>query len=158
MPVSPQSLSHNHSNSFLPKRFSRCAPRSSMQRSKKTVASVAISLHISCVATLPSKSETRAFQKLDVNIAYRYAPFTHDAWTHPETLALISKIAGIDLVPSIDYEIGHINLSVKTDQQTKEELAAINKQKRYFADDEGIAGCPWEDDKPVIGWHLDSYP
>ena len=58
----------------------------------------------------------------------------------------------------MNYEIGHINFSVKTDEQTKQEVAAINKQKRFFADDEGIAGCPWEYDKPVVGWHTDSYP
>ncbi|KAH7132109.1 hypothetical protein B0J11DRAFT_503291 [Dendryphion nanum] len=90
--------------------------------------------------------------------APKYAPFTYDAWHHPETLAIISKIAGVELVPEMDYEIGHINLSVKTDEQTREELAIINKQKRFFADDEGISGCPWEDNKPIVGWHTDSYP
>lgn len=58
----------------------------------------------------------------------------------------------------MNFEIGHINLSVKTEEQSKSELAAITRQKRLFADDEGIAGCPWEDDKPVVGWHTDSYP
>ncbi|ORX96060.1 hypothetical protein BCR34DRAFT_498011 [Clohesyomyces aquaticus] len=90
--------------------------------------------------------------------ASKYAPFTHDAWHHPETLAIISKIAGVELVPAIDYELGHINFSVKSDQQTKEEVVTINKQKRFFDEDEGIAGCPWEDDKPIVGWHTDSYP
>ncbi|KAF2797653.1 hypothetical protein K505DRAFT_347074 [Melanomma pulvis-pyrius CBS 109.77] len=90
--------------------------------------------------------------------ASKYAPFTYDAWHHPETLAIMSEIAGVDLIPQFDYEIGNINLSVKTDEQTKEELDAINKQKTYFAEDEGIAGCPWEDDKPIVGWHEDSYP
>jgi hypothetical protein len=89
---------------------------------------------------------------------YRYAPFTYDAWNHPETLALISKVAGVDLVVQGDYEIAHINLSVKTDEQTREELSTINKQKRFFEADEGIGGCPWEDDKPIVGWHTDSYP
>ncbi|KAF2759236.1 hypothetical protein EJ05DRAFT_485284 [Pseudovirgaria hyperparasitica] len=90
--------------------------------------------------------------------AAKYAPFTYDAWHCPETLAIISKIAGVDLVPVMDYEIGHINLSMKTAQQTAEELDAINKQKSFFAADEGIAGCPFEDDKPIVGWHTDSYP
>lgn len=90
--------------------------------------------------------------------AAKYAPFTHAAWNDPEVLAIISKIAGVDLIPVNDYEIAHINLAVKSDQQTKEELAAINKQKRLFAEDEGIAGCPWEDNKPIVGWHKDSYP
>ena len=90
--------------------------------------------------------------------AAKYAPFTYEAWNHPDTLAVVSKIAGVDLVPMGDYEIAHINLSVKTDEQTQEELATIAKQKRFIADDEGISGCPWEDDKPVVGWHTDSYP
>jgi hypothetical protein len=88
----------------------------------------------------------------------RYAPFSYDAWNSPDTLAIISKIAGVDLVPQCDYEIGHINFSVKSDEQTRQELDTINDQKRFFDDDEGIAGCPWEDDKPVVGWHTDSYP
>lgn len=90
--------------------------------------------------------------------APKYAPFTYDAWTNPETLAIISKVAGVDLVPVMDLEIAHINFSVKSEKETKEELAIINKQKRFYADDEGIGGCPWEDDKPVVGWHTDSYP
>ncbi|KAF2084180.1 hypothetical protein K490DRAFT_49596 [Saccharata proteae CBS 121410] len=90
--------------------------------------------------------------------APKYAPFTYDAWKNPETLKIISNIAGVDLVPVMDVEIGHINLSVKSEEQTKQELDAISKQKRFFADDEGIGGCPWEDEKPVVGWHTDSYP
>ncbi|KAF2435235.1 hypothetical protein EJ08DRAFT_605062 [Tothia fuscella] len=68
------------------------------------------------------------------------APFTYDAWTHPETLAVISKIAGIDLIPVMNYEIANINFSARTEAETR------------------IAGCPWEDDKPIVGWHNDSYP
>lgn len=93
-----------------------------------------------------------------VLISYRYAPFAYDAWTHPETLSILSKIAGVELVPEMNYEIGHINFSVKSEQQTRQERAEIENQKRFFAEDEGIAGCPWEDDKPVVGWHTDSYP
>lgn len=55
----------------------------------------------------------------------------------------MSKLAGIDLVPAMDYEIGHVNVSVKSQQQTKEELAHVNEQRKFFAEDEGIAGCPW---------------
>ncbi|KAI9718332.1 MAG: hypothetical protein M1828_006734 [Chrysothrix sp. TS-e1954] len=90
--------------------------------------------------------------------ATKYAPFIYDAWHNPKTLEIISVIAGIDLIPNMDLEIGHVNISVKSEQQTRDERAEIDKQKRYFADDEGIAGCPWEDDKPVVGWHTDSYP
>jgi hypothetical protein len=40
----------------------------------------------------------------------RYAKFTYNAWTHPETLAAISGVAGIDLVPVMDMEISHVNI------------------------------------------------
>lgn len=69
----------------------------------------------------------------------RHAKFVAEAWKHPETLKLISKVAGIDLVPVIDYEIGHINIAV---DQAK--------------NDSGIdAG---EEQPAVVGWHRDSYP
>jgi len=40
----------------------------------------------------------------------RYAEFTYNTWTYPETLATISQIAGIKLVPVMDIEISHINI------------------------------------------------
>jgi hypothetical protein len=58
----------------------------------------------------------------------------------------------------MDFEIGHINFSVKSDEETEKEMDMISKQKRFYEDDEGISGCPWEDDKPIVGWHTDSYP
>ncbi|GAB1737645.1 hypothetical protein NU219Hw_g2060t1 [Hortaea werneckii] len=90
--------------------------------------------------------------------APKYAPFIHDAWHSEETLSIISKIAGVDLVPCMDYEVGHVNISVKSGQQAADERAAVEREQKSYAEDEGIAGCPWEDDKPVVGWHNDSYP
>lgn len=81
----------------------------------------------------------------------------YDVWKSPETLAVISKVAGIDLVTEMDFEIGHINISVKSEEEKQEELQAFNDRAQYEAD-EGIAGCPWEDDKPIVDWHTDSYP
>ncbi|KAI0160231.1 hypothetical protein GGR57DRAFT_499644 [Xylariaceae sp. FL1272] len=89
--------------------------------------------------------------------ANKYAPFVYDAWKNPETLAIVSKIAGIDLVPALDIDIAHINLSVKSEEEKREELEAVKERANHEAD-EGIAGCPWEDDKPIVGWHTDSYP
>ena len=87
----------------------------------------------------------------------RYAPFVYDAWKNPETLAIMSKIAGIELVTEMDFEIAHINIAVKSEKQKAEELEAFLDRK-LTEDDEGIAGCPWEDDKPIVDWHTDSYP
>ena len=81
----------------------------------------------------------------------------YDAWKNPETLAIISKIAGVELVTEMDFEIAHINISVKSEKQKAEELEAF-VDKKLTEDDEGIAGCPWEDDKPIVDWHTDSYP
>ncbi|KAL8914600.1 MAG: hypothetical protein Q9171_000781 [Xanthocarpia ochracea] len=89
--------------------------------------------------------------------AAQYAPFVYDSWKSPATLSIISKIAGLELVTEMDFEIAHINISVKSEQQKNEEVAAF-VEKKAFDEDEGIAGCPWEDDKPIVDWHTDSYP
>jgi hypothetical protein len=34
----------------------------------------------------------------------------YDAWKSPETLAIVSELAGIDLVIVMDWEIAHINI------------------------------------------------
>ena len=90
--------------------------------------------------------------------ARKHAPFTFAAWNHPATLALISKLAGIDLVPWGDYEIAHINLSVRTEEQAKAELTAVHSRKTSVHSDEGIDVSSSEDDKPIVGFHRDSYP
>ncbi|RMZ74005.1 ubiquitin-conjugating enzyme e2 [Pyrenophora seminiperda CCB06] len=83
------------------------------------------------------------------------APFTYAAWTHPDTIAIVSKLAGIDLVPWGDYEIAHINLSSKTVAQVEAELKAINQSgNEGSAEDIVVPG----QDKPIVGWHTDSYP
>jgi len=70
--------------------------------------------------------------------APEHAKFTYEAWKHPETLALISKIAGVDLVPVMDYEIGHINMSVPGEIDSS--LKVVTEKDT------------------IVGWHRDSYP
>ncbi|EKD15612.1 uncharacterized protein L3040_009060 [Drepanopeziza brunnea f. sp. 'multigermtubi'] len=69
--------------------------------------------------------------------APKHGKFVFEAWKHPETLAIISKIAGVDLVPVMDYEIGHVNLSKPGDK--KDHMSSGN-------------------DGAIVGWHRDSYP
>ncbi|KAI9757113.1 MAG: hypothetical protein M4579_003591 [Chaenotheca gracillima] len=89
--------------------------------------------------------------------APKYAKFVYDAWKSPETLAIISKIAGIDLIPNMDLEIAHINISVKSEAQKNQELAEFHeKRERLIA--EGADESQAADEKPVVGWHTDSYP
>jgi hypothetical protein len=80
-------------------------------------------------------------------MSHRYGRFTYDAWTHPETVSIISKIAGVELVPQFDYEIGHINFSVKTKQP--DERLQLDSDKTGTSSGQEI---------PVVGWHRDSYP
>jgi hypothetical protein len=80
--------------------------------------------------------------------ASKYAPFTYDAWHNPEVLSIVSKIAGVDLIPTMDLEIGHINISVKSERQAQSEREQVAHQTKSQD----------EDDKPVVGWHNDSYP
>lgn len=114
----------------------------------------------SCEVSRPSKPLLlicRTMQPLLRHLC-RYAPFVYDTWKNSETLAIVSKIAGIDLVPEMDFEIAHVNLSMKSEEQKQAELAASSLERKLTEADEGIAGCPWEDDKPIVDWHTDSYP
>lgn len=80
---------------------------------------------------------------------HRYAPFVYDAWYSPETLAVVSKIAGVELVPNMDFEIGHINISVQSQKQAEKERAEAAKQQ---------SDKNWKDTAATVGWHNDSYP
>jgi hypothetical protein len=87
--------------------------------------------------------------------ARRHAPFTYGAWHDPRVLGIISKIAGIELVPNMDYEVAHINISGS-------DVAKLNpfgpdaeqqRPKPAPEDDE-----PRKDKGAIVGWHQDSYP
>ena len=71
----------------------------------------------------------------------RRAPFICDVWRSPEVLAKISEVAGIDLIPAMNYEIAAINISVN-DQTT----TVVNNTKSE------------DEDLPAFAWHWDSYP
>lgn len=61
---------------------------------------------------------------------------------------MISKVAGVDLVTAMDWEIGHTNISLKSEETTKQELATLSQK----VDDED------DDDDAIVRWHTDSYP
>ena len=54
----------------------------------------------------------------------------------------MSKVAGVDLVPVMDYEIGHINMSTPSEPKQYNSDTAISE----------------DDDEAIVGWHRDSYP
>lgn len=97
-------------------------------------------------------------------MAPRYAPFIHAFWNSPEVLKTISDIAGVDLVPAMDYEISHTNVQlgpggvkgvratpVEPPAATDDAIANFEKGQAKPRSDAGEA-------KPVIEWHKDSHP
>ena len=83
--------------------------------------------------------EARENEKLLANSSRR-AHFTYSAWKSPQLLARISEVAGIDLVPSMDFESATTNISLNS------------------------AGGPETDDNEsdtpssAVAWHYDSCP
>lgn len=76
-------------------------------------------------------------------------PFTHAAWTHPKTMALVSLMAGVELEIAMDYEIAHTNIAVIDAETAQSEKAARLEQEKPV-DMENIPA--------VVDWHKDSYP
>ncbi|ODV83642.1 hypothetical protein CANARDRAFT_177577 [[Candida] arabinofermentans NRRL YB-2248] len=81
------------------------------------------------------------------------SPFTYAAWTHPDTVAAISSMAGVELEVIMDYEVAHINIAMKSQDLAKNEK--INEKRKLSIGGSKITN----DDIPaVVGWHNDSYP
>ncbi|KAF7557271.1 hypothetical protein G7Z17_g808 [Cylindrodendrum hubeiense] len=89
-----------------------------------------------------------------------HAPFIYSAWKSPETLAIISRIAGIDLVPLMDYEIAHINIS----GSTVDNLNPLTESTNASRETSKVIPAPSpsesveEKNDAIVSWHKDSYP
>ncbi|RMZ84865.1 hypothetical protein DV736_g6587, partial [Chaetothyriales sp. CBS 134916] len=97
-------------------------------------------------------------------IAPRYAPFIHSFWHAPEVLRIMSEIAGVELIPAMDYEICHVNVQLgpggieavrntpikppTATEQAITEFEAAKPRKQEVTDQA----------KPIIEWHKDSHP
>ena len=68
--------------------------------------------------------------------APKYATFAWEAWHNEEVQAIVSKIAGVELVPSLPCDVGHINVSFGLDDEPQ----------------------PDTDETSAFGWHFDSTP
>lgn len=97
-------------------------------------------------------------------MAPRYASFIHEFWHSPEVLKIISENAGVDLIPAMDYEIGHANVQlgpgglqavrntpVEPPTATEEAIAEFEKEKPSVR-------AVTDQTKPIIEWHRDSHP
>ncbi|KAL3490409.1 hypothetical protein BJX62DRAFT_207467 [Aspergillus germanicus] len=97
-------------------------------------------------------------------MAPRYAPFIHKFWHSPEVLKIISDIAGVELVPALDYEIAHTNVQlgpggvegVKT--TPVQPPIATEEGIREFEEAKAKDAIVTDQAKPIIEWHRDSHP
>lgn len=96
-------------------------------------------------------------------MAPRYSQFIHQFWHSPEVLKIVSDIAGVDLIPAMDYEISHTNIQlgpegldgarrtpVEPPEATEE---AIKKQQQEPKND-----IVTDQTAPIVEWHRDSHP
>ncbi|KAK0117837.1 hypothetical protein ONS95_012159 [Cadophora gregata] len=94
-------------------------------------------------------------------MAPRYAPFVHQFWNSSEVLGIISNIAGVDLVPVMDYEICHTNVQLGPggmDAVRNTPIwppAATEEEKKSFTKN---STREEEVSKPIVPWHRDSHP
>jgi hypothetical protein len=96
-------------------------------------------------------------------MAQRYAPFIQSFWNSPEVLKIVSDIAGVDLVPAMNYEICHTNIQLGDDGLDGVRATPIIPPKVSLADttengkevtDNADAGY----DSAIVKWHKDSHP
>ncbi|KAJ3463549.1 hypothetical protein MRS44_008335 [Fusarium solani] len=74
------------------------------------------------------------------------APFTYAAWKSPEVLARVSAIAGTELIPAIDFDIGNVNISINDAGENSVEHPDVKDMAKKQSDTSAVA------------WHYDSYP
>lgn len=102
-------------------------------------------------------------------MAPRFAPFINSFWKSKEVLEIVSRLAGVELVPVVDHEICHTNVQVgpegiegakktpvtppEATEESVKELQEWNKANQAVE--------PTESDNPnkmVVPWHRDSHP
>ena len=97
-------------------------------------------------------------------MAPRYAPFIHSFWHSPEVLEIISRNAGIDLVPVMDYEICHTNVQLGPNGISGvhatpiEPPVATGTAIAAFEREQSKEQVTTDQTKPVVEWHRDSHP
>lgn len=97
-------------------------------------------------------------------MAPRYAPFIHQFWHSPEVLKIVSDIAGVELVPAMDYEISHTNVQLgpggldAVRNTTVEPPEATAEAIKKFEQDKPKKQEVTDQTKPIIEWHEDSHP
>ncbi|OGM43416.1 hypothetical protein ABOM_007675 [Aspergillus bombycis] len=88
----------------------------------------------------------------------QHSKFISDLWTHPETMRIVSEVAGVPLTIIMPTEIGHTNIQTSgcTVDDLTRELEVEPRASRACVDKED--GYDPLRESAVIPWHYDSYP
>jgi len=89
-------------------------------------------------------------------MAPQAARFVYDFWTSSSVLAAVSQAAGEELVPIIDYELGHTNIQVPSGLSRREYASSLSVDP--FDKTAPAIEAPKTDRKaePVVGYHRDA--
>lgn len=87
----------------------------------------------------------------------KYAPFIHSFWNSPEVLKIVSDLAGIELVPVMDYEVAHTNVQLGSKgvagmRDTPEIPPAVSDSQGKTVTSGDAAPA-----SELVKWHKDSY-
>lgn len=76
--------------------------------------------------------------------SFRIAPFIYAAWNSPDVLSIMSRLAGIEVVPVFQYDVGHANVSAKSPEDIQTDIVKIRTSQ--------------DEDEAAYFWHFDSVP
>ncbi|CRG87575.1 hypothetical protein PISL3812_04593 [Talaromyces islandicus] len=106
-------------------------------------------------STLPGSAMLRG-------MAQRYTPFIQSFWNSSELLKIVSDIAGVDLVPAMNYEICHTNIQLGSEGLDGVRATPIEPPMvTPVTNVKGKEGSIDEDagyDNAIVKWHKDSHP
>lgn len=88
--------------------------------------------------------------------AKQAAPFIHTAFHHPDTLKVMSRLAGVDLKVTFDYETAQVNFGIKDPKKVEAEKLIKPELKAKVT--EFLDGKHDGNTGAVVNWHYDSNP
>lgn len=102
--------------------------------------------------TLPGSAMLRG-------MAQKYTPFIQSFWNSPEVLKIVSDIAGVDLVPAMNYEICHTNIQLGSQGLDGVRVTPMVPPMAAKSEDlQDSAEDKTSYENPIVKWHKDSHP
>ncbi|KPM42833.1 hypothetical protein AK830_g3742 [Neonectria ditissima] len=92
-------------------------------------------------------------------MAQKYTPFIQSFWNSPEVLKIVSDIAGVDLVPAMNYEICHTNIQLGSEGLDGVRATPVVPPMAAKSEtSQDPAGDKNNFENAIVNWHKDSHP